>query len=119
MTTPREKTLGEVQREFTRDVADLIDFIYDSGYEATLGDAYRSPKSHGAMGEKGPYGRATSAHKQRLAIDLNLFKDGKYLSSTKDHQPIGEFWESLRQNNVWGGRFDDGNHYSRRYNGIA
>ena len=112
-------TLGDTQREFTQDVADLIQFIYDSGYECTLGDAYRDPRSHGKMGEDKAYGRPTSAHKQRLAIDLNLFLDGKYLSTTEAHRLFGEFWEGMTQDNVWGGRFNDGNHYSRRYNGIA
>jgi len=47
---------------------------------------------------------------KRLAIDLNLFKDGEYLTDTEDHRFLGEFWESL--GGTWGGRWDDGNHYS-------
>jgi len=114
-------TLGQTQREFCLDTAKLINFVYNSGYEATWGDAYRSPKSHGAMGEPGPYGRDESAHKQRLAIDLNLFKDGVYLESTEDHRPFGDYWKSLHPDNRWGGDFTspDGNHYSRKYGGIA
>ena len=115
-------SLGSTQREFTLDVAKLIQHIYASGFECTFGDAYRSPKAHGGQGEKGPYGRATSAHKQRLAVDLNLFKDGKYLTSTEDHRPFGEYWLVMRPQNRWGGNFTpkkDGNHYSRIYWGIA
>ena len=114
-------SLGSTQREFTRYVSDLIDFIYASGYECTLGDAYRDPRSHGAMGKKGSYGRPSSAHKQRLAIDLNLFKDGIYLRSTKAHEPFGQFWKMCHPDNRWGGDFPkkDGNHYSRKYAGIA
>lgn len=112
-------TLGRDQREFTLDVARLINFIYERGYEATFGDAYRSPKAFGAQGEKGPYGADKSAHKYRLAIDLNLFKDGVYLTETEDHREFGEFWERLRPSHVWGGRFNDGNHYSRKRDGIA
>lgn len=114
--------LGTTQREFTRDVADLIDYIYDSGYEATLGDAYRDPRCHGEMGERmGPYGRSKSAHKQRLAIDLNLFKDGHYLRHTEAHRKFGEFWKGVHPDNRWGGDFNtpDGNHYSREYWGIS
>ncbi len=112
-------TLGQTQREFARQVGFLIRHIYAQGYEVTFGDAYRDPRAFGQMGKEGPYGRAASAHKQRLAVDLNLFKDNVYLAETHYHQPFGEYWEALNDHNVWGGRFQDGNHYSRRYNGIA
>lgn len=112
-------SLGKAQREFARDIATLVVWAYENGYELTYGDAYRSPKAFGAMGEPSPYGRSKSAHKQRLAVDFNLFKNGEYLTSTEDHRPLGEKWESIREDNVWGGRFDDGNHYSKKYNGIA
>jgi hypothetical protein len=112
-------SLGSTQREFTQDIADLIQFIYDSGYECTFGDAFRDPRSHGEMGDSGPYGRRRSAHKQRLAVDLNLFLNGEYLSTTEAHRPFGEFWKGMHQDNRWGGDFDDGNHYSRKYGGIA
>lgn len=124
-------SLGSAQREFARDVATLIEYIYDKGYECTLGDAYRDPRVFGTMGSRNTvtdadtgecrpvHGRAKSAHKQRLAIDLNLFKDGAYLKHTEAHRPFGEFWEGLHPDNVWGGNFDDGNHYSRKYWGIA
>lgn len=108
-------TLGDKQRKFTRMIADLIVFAYDNGYELTLGDAYRDPRVHGFVGVKSSYSSANSLHKQRLAIDFNLFKDGAYLTSTEDHKPLGEFWESI--GGTWGGRFKDGNHYSLEYNG--
>ena len=103
-------TLGECQRLFARRVPRLIDYI---------NDICRAP-AFGGQGEQGPYGEAWSAHKQRLAIDLNLFLDGEYLTSTEAHRPFGEYWKSIDpENHVWGGDFDDGNHYSFRYNGIA
>lgn len=112
-------TLGQAQRDFTYDVMRLIEYAYSMGYELTFGDAYRSPRAFGGQGEEGPYGRARSAHKQRLAVDFNLFKDGEYLTGTADHEPLGEYWKTLSEDNVWGGDFDDGNHYSKRYGGIA
>ena len=93
----------------------LIQYAYEQGYELTLGDAYRDPRVHGAVGEKESYSSSRSLHKSRLAIDLNLFKDGKYLTSTEDHKPLGEFWESI--GGTWGGRFNDGNHYSMEHEG--
>ncbi|MGL5646688.1 MAG: M15 family metallopeptidase [Clostridium sp.] len=111
-----KETLGQKQRRFTRMIAELITFAYANGYELTVGDAYRDPRLHGDMGVKKGYGHASSNHKQRLAIDFNLFKDGKFLTSTEDHRPLGEFWESI--GGSWGGRFNDGNHYSVEHNGV-
>jgi len=94
-------SLRERQSEFVFNVARLIDFTYAQGYELTFGDAW-ARDGH----------RPGSFHYKRLAIDLNLFRDGEYLTSTEDHLPLGIFWESL--GGTWGGRFSnpDGNHYS-------
>jgi len=96
-------TLREKQSKFAKMVPLLILFAYEKGYEVTLGDAWA--KTGHCRG---------SFHYKRLAIDLNLFKDGKYLRNTKDHEPLGLFWESLDPECTWGGRFKppDGNHYS-------
>lgn len=96
-------------------VARLIQFAYSNGYEMTIGDGYRDPRLHGALGVKIGYGAANSCHKIRLALDLNLFRDGKYLTSTEDYRPLGEFWESI--GGTWGGRFADGNHFSISHDG--
>lgn len=109
-------SLSEKQRKFTRMVADLIAAAYDSGYELTFGDAYRDPRLHGAMGQPGGYGKKSSCHKIRLAVDFNLFKDGVFLQGTEDHRPLGEYWESI--GGSWGGRFEDGNHYSLEHEGF-
>lgn len=108
-------SLRQKQSKFAFMVSQLIVKAYEMGYEVTIGDAYRDPRLHGALGEKKGYGHRNSCHKIRLAIDLNLFKDGKFLSSTEDHKVLGEWWES--QGGSWGGRFNDGNHYSLEYNG--
>lgn len=110
------ETLREKQSRFAVLVAQLIAQATILGYEVTLGDAYRDPRLHGKPGEKKGYGHPRSAHKLRLAIDLNLFRDGKFLSSSEDHRPLGEWWESI--GGTWGGRFNDGNHYSLEHDGI-
>ena len=96
-------TLGQKQRKFTRLVAMLIEFAYLKGYELSFGDA------HATDGHK-----VGSLHYSRLAIDLNLFLDGKYLRTAEAHLFLGEFWESLDDNATWGGRWksQDANHYS-------
>ncbi len=115
-TEPVPTTLGQKQRRLTAMLVSLLNHAHELGFEVTLGDAFRDPRAFGLIGEVKGYGHARSAHKSRLAIDLNLFKDGKYLSSTEDHQQLGEYWESI--GGTWGGRFKDGNHYSIEHDGI-
>ena len=109
------ETLGQKQRRFTRMIARLIEYAYDSGYELTFGDAYRDPRLHGESGVKLGYGHPRSCHKIRLAVDFNLFKNGIFLSNTADHKFLGVFWENI--GGSWGGRFKDGNHYSIEHEG--
>lgn len=108
--------LREKQSLFVHMTALLILHAEQLGYELTEGDGYRDPRVFGKMGIKKGYGRAKSAHKQRLAKDYNLFKNGKWLSKTADHKPLGEYWESI--GGTWGGRWNDGNHYSLEHRGI-
>lgn len=111
-------TLREKQSLFAELVPGLIEFAVESGYQVTFGEAYRSPEEAARLAKLG-LGIAKSLHTVRLAIDLNLFKDGRYLSSNKAHQPLGEFWELLHPLCRWGGRFGDGNHYSLAHDGRA
>lgn len=94
-------SLRERQSKFARLVADLIIFAYNNGYEITFGDAFAT-SGH----------CENSYHYKRLAIDLNLFKNGKYLIASEAHKPLGTFWKSLDPECSWGGDWQDGNHYS-------
>lgn len=106
------ETLQQKQARFASMVGLLLTQIPAMGYACTLGEAYRTPEQ-AALNAKTGAGIAHSLHCQRLAIDLNIFKDGVYLSDTKDLTPIGSWWESI--GGTWGGRFvtrPDGNHFS-------
>ena len=109
-------TLGQKQEKFMRMLPRLIDKAHELGFEIRGGDLFRDPRSHGAMGVKGVYGHANSCHKLKLAIDLNLFKDNAFLTTTEAHRPLGEWWEA--QGGTWGGRFNDANHYSLEHDGM-
>ena len=102
-------SLRKKQSEFAQMAAILILKAFSLGYEVTLGDAYRDPRC--------PYGHEMSLHKRRLAIDLNLFKDGEYLTETEDYRELGEWWEEV--GGAWGGRFNDGNHFSFAHDGLV
>jgi len=103
-------TLRQKQSLFTFLVARLIIFAKDNGYEITLGEAKRTTEQAALNAKKG-IGIKNSLHIKQLAIDLNLFKDGKYLSSTESHRLLGEWWERQHSLCRWGGRWSDGNHY--------
>ena len=51
-----------------------------------------------------------SLHRSSLAVDVLLFRGNKYLTNTIEYEELGEYWE--RMGGSWGGRFNDGNHFS-------
>lgn len=80
--------------------------INEMGYDATWGDAYRDPRA------TFPYSSDGSLHPHRLAVDVNLFKNGKYIIDVEGWRECGELWEKM--GGTWGGRFKkpDPNHLS-------
>lgn len=114
------ESLGAKQRRFTKLVGLLIEYAYANGMELTFGDAYRSPEQARANAARGA-GIVNSLHCERLAIDMNLFIDGKYQTDSSAYAKLGEYWESLGPECAWGGRFSrpDGNHFSIRHGGRA
>lgn len=111
-------TLREKQSKFARLVPRLVDKAHQLGFDVTFGDLYRDPRLHGPVGVKKGYGHAKSCHKLRLAIDINLFRNGVFLQGTEDHRALGEWWEAQDPDCRWGGRFNDGNHYSLEHEGM-
>ena len=111
------ETLRQKQSRFTAAVAKLIQHAWGKGYELTFGEAWRTPEQ-AAWNQKHGKGISKSLHIQRLAVDFNLFKDGIFLADSKDHEPLGLYWESLGEDFCWGGRFGDGNHYSITHQGV-
>lgn len=116
-----KETLGQKQRRFTRCLVQLINYIHYMEHDVTLGDAYRDPRVFGKQGELKGYGRASSAHKNRLAVDLNLFKNDKWLTTTAAHAQFGAYWKTLFDDCKWGGDFasQDANHYSIEHQGVC
>lgn len=98
-------TLSERQMFFARNVARLILFITESNYGCTFGEAYRTPEQAELNAKKG-IGIKNSLHCKRLAIDINLFKEGVYLTSGEHYKQFGEYWASLHPANRYGGDWD-------------
>ena len=110
-------TLGEKQELFAELMAQHIVWLMIKGYRIRCGDFF-AREGH----------RAGSNHYEKLAADLNLTKDGKYLEDSIDHLASGTMWESRHELCRWGGNWDkddhpgepgedDGNHYSLIHNG--
>lgn len=98
-------------------LAKLILYAYEQGYELTGGELYRTQEQQDLHRAKGLSKVQVSQHQKRLAVDLNLFKDGKWLSTSEAHRTLGAYWKSLHTDNRWGGDFKslpDGNHYEMR-----
>lgn len=105
-------SLRKKQSEFALALAKLIIWAYRQGYEVTIGDVWSRPWDVVNLINKILRHVKNSFHHKKLAADLNLFKDGKYLRKLEDHLPLGLKWEAL--GGSWGGRFGnkDANHYS-------
>ena len=111
-------TLRQKQSLFASLVPSLILKAIELGFEVTIGEVWRSEWAATEYARRG-LGIQMSLHRDKLAIDLNLFKDGVYLTSTEAHRELGEWWEKQNPLCRWGGRFKDGNHYSLTHGGRA
>ena len=98
--------LGEKQELFADLISEHIQWLYGRGYKVRIGDVF----AHDGH-------KANSNHYRKLAADLNLFKDGKFLTETEDHRESGEKWETRHPFCCSGIHFNDGNHYSMTHNG--
>lgn len=97
---------------FTRNVAKLIAWAFEHGYEVAGNEWLRTKDQQAIYVKSGASKTMNSKHLVGLAIDLNLYIGGVYQQSTAAHAPLGAFWKSLHPANVWGGEWGfDGNHY--------
>ncbi len=115
-------TLFWKQNRFSSLVASLLLKAQELGYQVTLGEVHRTAEQSKIYADGG-IGLSNSLHRLRLAVDLNLFFDGKYLTESKDYEPLGQWWEEQSNQDYtlcWGGRFlkQDGNHFSMMHDGV-
>lgn len=104
-------TLREDQVAFVWALAQLITEAHRLGYELTLGEAERPAWVAAIYAVQGK-GIRNSFHTKRLAIDLNVFRNGVYLTGADDYRDLGAYWVFL--GGTWGGNFtrQDANHFS-------
>lgn len=112
------ETLGQMQRDHVGCVGKLIQFAYAAGYEFTWGEAYRT-QEQAQWNVAHHTGIMNSVHMVRLAVDLQLFKDGVYITDPRAYAFLGTYWKTLHPNARWGGDFGtvDADHFSFTYQG--
>ena len=95
-------TLGQHQEIFAGHVAMLIGKAIESGFGVRLGECMRTPEQQKLYYASGASKTMNSQHLKKLAIDLNLIKEGR-LATAAEIRPLGKWWEALDPLNRWGG----------------
>lgn len=108
-------TLREKQSVFLKNVAKLILWAFENGYELTGGELLRTEYQQQYYVENGMSKTMNSRHIQKLAIDLHLFIEGTYQIDKEAYKPLAKYWKSLHPKNVagydWGW---DANHFEMK-----
>lgn len=106
-------TLSDRQFQFAKDMVLLEQYCINAGLKFTYGEAYRTDYQHAENVRNGISKAERSKHQDRLAKDLNFFIDGLSIYSMpheqvrRELQHVGDFWEAIREGNVWGGNWTD------------
>lgn len=58
-----------------------------------------------------------SVHRDGLAQDIIVTRNGAVLWDTESYRELGEWWEELHPLCRWGGSFSDGGHFSLEHRG--
>ena len=112
--------LGEKQELFARLFGTLIERAFsEPGYTLRIGEVYRPPFTAQKYERMG-IGIANSNHTRKLAADVILFREGRYLAFSEEYTWLGEWWEQQHELCRWGGRFTkpDGGHFSLEHEGV-
>ena len=98
-------TLGQKQEIFTSNVAKLIMFAEANGLKCRARELQRTIEQQEIYLKNGKSKTAKSNHLNSCAIDIYFFKNGKMLENKNEMQFLGDYWESLHQENTWGGNY--------------
>lgn len=121
-------TLLEKQLLFFELCVKLFIWLLANGYRAKWGQTLRTIAEAAANAASGA-GISHSLHLLGLAVDLLVFKDGRYLKTVEDYRPLGEYWKTLHPLCRWGGDFTklingeivaapDADHFSVEHQGV-
>ncbi|GAF82677.1 unnamed protein product [marine sediment metagenome] len=109
-------SLSDEQYRFIQDLTLLFEFCIEHKIKLTGGELYRTKDQQELYFSAGKSKTMNSNHLKKLAIDLNFWIDRKLTYKKSKLQFIGDYWESLSENNRWGGNyksFRDTPHFER------
>lgn len=109
--------MSKLQEEFVQDLSKLMQEIPKMGFTVTLGEGYRTAEQ-AEWDCQHHTGIANSLHRERLAQDLNFYKDGVWVKDGSELAAVGKWWKALGPMHRWGGDFKDGNHFSISPDGV-
>lgn len=95
-------SLVSQQDLFLRDVVKLLAEAWRLGFTVTGGELFRTQDQQNIYIAQRKSKTSNSMHLRRLAIDLNLFLEGR-LATAEEIKPLGQYWEGLNPANRWGG----------------
>ena len=110
-------SLREARCSFTLALAHLVLYSASQGYDVAFDEGKdtitkKDPTTDHMKG---------SLHEIGLAQDILLYVNGNYMTNTVDYEILGEWWEQHGREwglpLVWGGRFNDGNHFAYSWGG--
>jgi len=108
--------LSLAQQIFSVNIAKLIMYANEMGYGITFGEAFRTQYQQDYYVQKGLSKTKNSLHLNRLAIDLNIFINGKYTEDNFYYKALGNFWESINKLNQAGSLWNwDNNHFEMHF----
>lgn len=107
-------TLSQQQRIFSKNVGLLIGFAYENGFELSFGEVARTLAQQQIYFDTGRSQTMRSKHLNRLAVDFNIWYQGRLLFVNPVDYPqdvmickkLGDYWESLDEENIWGSDWD-------------
>ena len=98
--------LNKIQCEFAQDIAALVCYVAEMGYGCRFEYAYRDEDTQRKLVDRGLSWTMNSLHLDRLAVDFTFFApSGAPTWNQNELQVFGDFWESLHEDNNWGGNW--------------
>ena len=110
-------SLREEQACFSLSIATFILWLYEQGYEVSIGEVHRPVEMQKIYVDSGRSKTMDSQHLKKQAADLFIFKNGRLLATKEEMQFAGNQWESMDAINSWGGNwksFKDIPHFEQK-----
>lgn len=106
------------QQRFALLVGRFLTELPALGYSVTLDEAYRPPETADLYARQGR-GLRNSVHCNKLAVDLNLFRNGTLCQTDADFKPAVDLWLSYAPDCRAGANFSrkDYRHFSLQWQG--